>query len=95
MINLRDIPVLLTEATTRQQERNLSFIQYYKLNSSTNKTWRIYLKNEFKYLPSDFRFSDVKIINNNDSTFYAGIPLDPRGDKTISQYFSAFKWILY
>ena len=45
----KDIPDLLTEATTRQQERNLSFIQYYKLNSSTNKTWRIYLKNSTIY----------------------------------------------
>ena len=89
----KDIPVLLTEATTRQQERNLSFIQYYKLNSSTNKTWRIYLKNEFKYLPSYFRFSDVKINNKNDSTFYAGIPLDPRGIRrylNISQLSNGF-----
>jgi len=75
----KDIPVILNEASTRQQERNLSFIQYYKLNSTTNKTWRIYLKNEFKYIPSYFRFSDVKINNKNDSTFYGGIPIDPRG----------------
>jgi len=82
----KDIPVILKEATTRQQERSIAFIQYYHLNSNSNKTWRLYLKNDFKYMPSYYKFSDVSINDNNDSIFYHELPVENRG---IRRYVSA------
>lgn len=75
----KDISVILSEANTRQQERNLSFVQYYKLTGSKDKGFRLYLKNDIQYKPSYYHFSDVNINDNNDSTFYNGITLDKRG----------------
>lgn len=82
----KDIPVILKEATTREQERSIAFIQYYHLNSNSNKTWRLYLKNDFKYMPSYYKFSDVSINDNNDSIFYHELPVENRG---IRRYVSA------
>ncbi len=75
----KDIPVILKEATTRNQENNIAFIQYYRLNKTKNKIWNIYVKNDIKYSPSYYKYADININDNNDSTFYIGIPVERRG----------------
>ncbi len=68
------IPTLLADASGRQQEQTLSFVQYYKLIKATDKKWSLYLSNDLTYQPSYYKFWD----NNIDSTaqVYYDIPDD-------------------
>lgn len=75
----RSIPVLLQEASTRQQERSISLIQYYKLNSTKNKNWNLYIRNDLQYLPSYFNFSDNNVPDSINQQFYFGLNNDVRG----------------
>lgn len=89
----RSIAVNLQEASTRQQERNLSFIQYYKLNSVKNKEWNLYIRNDFQILPSYFKYTDNKVPDSINQSFYFGLNNDIRGLRRytdISQYSDGF-----
>ena len=65
----RAIPTLLTEASGRQQEQTLSFIQYYKLNKAKDKKWNLYLSNDLTYQPGYYKFWD-KNIDSTAQVFY-------------------------
>ena len=76
----KDIAVTLSQSSSRQQERNLAFVQYYKLtNAKAAGDFQLYLKNDIEYKPSYYRFFDVNINDKNDSLFYEGINVDKRG----------------
>lgn len=75
----RSISVILDKASTRQQERSISLIQYYKLNSIKNKKWNLYLRNDLQYLPSYFKFNDNVVPDSINSSFYFGLNNDIRG----------------
>lgn len=75
----RIISVKLANAATRHQERNISFIQYYKLNSAKNKDWKLYLKNDFSFAPSYYKFSDTNINTAQDTAYYSPWPFLPKG----------------
>jgi hypothetical protein len=75
----KDIAVILSQSDSRQQEREMALIQYYKLTESKKSGFKLYLKNDILYKPSYFKFSDVSISDANDTLFYKGITLDKRG----------------
>ncbi|MFZ1748570.1 MAG: putative porin, partial [Saprospiraceae bacterium] len=75
----QNIDVLLSDATTRQQERSLAFIQYYQLNRATSPKWNLYIKNDLVYRPSYFKFSDESIQDQNSTSFYQPWANDTRG----------------
>ncbi len=75
----KNIAVILSEASTRQQERSIAWVQYYKLNSASSKTWRLYLKNDMTYQPSYYRYSDVNVPDSINTQFYRLKTSDTRG----------------
>ena len=87
------IDTKLNNASTRQQERTLAFVQYLKLNNAKSKTWRVYLRNDLEYKPSYYRFSDNKLNTKSDSTFYGDLNIDVRGIRryvTVNQIRNSF-----
>lgn len=74
----KNIPKIIENANTRQQERSISFVQYYSIHKAKND-WQVYFQNTTSFKPSYFKFTDVDISNKNDSTFYAFIPFEKRG----------------
>jgi len=75
----RNIPVILESAATRQQERSFSLVQYYKLNPPSNKSWRLYVRNDLQYVPSYYKFYDTKVPDSINTSFYHGLANDTRG----------------
>lgn len=76
---LRNVPVVLDGAATRQQERSFSFVQYLKLNSAKNKLWNIFVQNDLTYEPTYFKFSDKNISDLESQAFYDFILDQPAG----------------
>jgi hypothetical protein len=76
---LTNIPTILSDAKTRQQEQTYGIVQYYKLSRSTRDAWRIYLRNDLVYMPSYFQFGDDIINDSSDSLFYGNLAIDNRG----------------
>lgn len=75
----KNIEVVLKEAATRQQVRDIAFIQYFQLNKGKGSLWNLYLKNDLIYRPAYYRYFDADITDRNDSLFYAGINTESRG----------------
>ena len=75
----KNIAVLLGDASTRQQVRDVALIQYYHLNKSDKTSWKLYLKNDLIYRPAYFKYNDKDIGDASDSLFYHNLPLDSRG----------------
>ena len=73
------IPVNLGSAFTRQQEKEISFVQYYKLNKDQKSPWNVYLRNDLTYNPSYYKFSDVSVDDSTDLVFYKELAIDSRG----------------
>ncbi len=75
----RTVDVQLANAATRHQERNISFIQYYKLNSAKNKDWKLFLKNDLSFAPSYYKFYDNEIKTSFDTAYYSPWLTIPKG----------------
>ena len=75
----KDIPVVLSQAATRQQERNVAFVQYLKLSDAKKSDFRLYIKNYTEYKPSYYKFYDNNINDSNDTLFYNVNNTDKRG----------------
>lgn len=73
------VPTILSEASTRQQERNITFTQYYKLNKTQNKIWNLFIRNVFQYSPSYFKYSDKNVPDSINQAYYFGLNNDIRG----------------
>jgi hypothetical protein len=73
------IPVLLSEAGTRQQERNFSLTQFYTLSSiQKDQSPTLFVRNHTAYQPSYYKFAD-KDLDSLDIKFYNGLVTDSRG----------------
>jgi hypothetical protein len=75
----RSIPVILQDASTRHQERSISLVQYYKLNSVKNKNWNVYIRNDAQFMPSYYKYTDKSVPDSINNSFYYGLNNDVRG----------------
>ncbi len=86
------IPVTLSSADTRQQERHISVTQYYSLQKEPEKPSSWFLSNHTSYQPSYYKYAD-KEIDSLDQVFYGGLALDSRGIRrytSVNQFQNAF-----
>ncbi len=88
----RAVATKLANARTRQQEREITYIQYYMLSKASSKNFMINLQNTISYKPSYYKFSD-NAIRGDDTLFYPGLQIDKRGIRRytdIQQYSAGF-----
>lgn len=73
------IPVVLSDAATRQQERNFSLTQFYALSTpQKDQAPTLFVRNHTAFQPSYYKFSD-KDLDSLDIRFYRGLATDSRG----------------
>ena len=75
----KDLTVILSQARTRNQEKEYAFIQFLKLTGKHKSGFNLYLKNDLIFRPSYYKYSDTGISDANDTLFYKGINIDDRG----------------
>ena len=75
----KDLSVILSQARTRNQEKEYAIIQFLKLTGTNKSGYNLYLKNDLIFRPSYYKYSDSDISDGNDSLFYKDINIDDRG----------------
>lgn len=75
----RTVPVVLNEAGIRQQERDISFTQYYIFSGKNDQSRSLYARHVLGWNPSYYKYSDNNTSTGSDSAFYRNLLVEGRG----------------
>lgn len=76
------IPVNLTDANTRYQQRGVRVSNYYKLASPDSTNWNLELQYDMEYDWNYWNYDDVITNTATDTAIYQEYLTDPRGART-------------
>jgi len=85
----RSVPIQLRDASSRQQQQNYAWHQYYRLNAKSETSSSFYVLNILKFQPSYYKFSDREVDSTQHQNFYAATDWDRRG---IRRYLDISHW---
>lgn len=75
----RTVPVVLNDAGIRQQERDISFTQYYMFSKKNDKSRTLYARHVLGWNPSYYKYADNNTSTGSDSAFYRNLLVEGRG----------------
>lgn len=75
----RTVPVVLNEAGIRQQERDISFTQYYVFSKNNDKSRALYARHVLGWNPAYYKYTDNNTSTGSDSAFYRNLLVESRG----------------
>ncbi len=85
----RSVPIQLRDASSRHQQQNYAWYQYYRLNSKSESSSSFYVLNILKFQPSYYKFSDREVDSTQHQNFYAATEWDRRG---VRRYLDISHW---